>query len=250
MTITVNPSSGQNQYWSAFNIVKQVAGELGLPIPTSLFATPDIITSQLTALLNSAGNELLLYYPWEQFAVPLSFNTVANQSDYPLPDDLSYFTDQTQWDNTNHWPLAGPKSAQEWAFLKGSLVAPLPRIRYRIAGDVIKFFPTPGPSSSNITMEYISKYWCYPAGNPGAPAALVTSDGDIVEYNPWLMVKFVKFKFYELKGFTTTGVQADFMRVFNSLTGKDTGAEKLNLVMRPTDMYIGYGSIPDGNWNQ
>ena len=237
------------QYWSALATVKQVAGELGLPAPVTLVGTVDLITSQLTALLNSAGNELLLYYPWEQFSSTFSLATVPTQGDYTLPADLAYFTDQTQWDNTNHWPLAGPKSAQEWAFLKGSLVAPLPRIRYRIAGDVLKLYPIPavGASSLSLSMEYISKNWVLPASL--VESDMIVSDDDILQYNPWLLVKFIKFKFYELKGLPTLGVQADFMRIFNSLTGKDTGADKLSLASTPTSMYIGVYSVPDGNWN-
>jgi len=64
-----------------------------------------------------------------------------------------------------------------------------------------------------------------------------------------LLVKFVKFKFYELKGFQTTGVNADFLRVFNNLTGKDTGAKILSLSPKVTSQYLGPWSVPDGSWN-
>jgi hypothetical protein len=96
-------------------------------------------------------------------------------------------------------------------------------------------------------MEYISKNWVIHEGT--TEVDMITSDGDIVMYNPWLMIKFVKFKFYELKGLQTTGVQADFMRVFNSLTGKDTGAKILSLSPQVTSQYIGPWSVPDGSWN-
>jgi hypothetical protein len=237
-------------YWSALAVAKQVCGELGLPQPTSIVGVNDTISTQIVSLLNSAGNELLTYYPWEQFVSTFNVATVGGQDSYTLPTDLAYFTDQTQWDNTNHWPLSGPKSAQEWAFLKGSLVAPIPRIRYRIAGDSLKLFPTPGvgASSLSLSMEYISCNWIAPVA--GGETSMIVLDTDILQYNPWLLVKFVKFKFYELKGFPTLGVQADFMRIFNSLTGKDTGADKLSLVQQPNNAYIGVGSIPDGNWNQ
>jgi hypothetical protein len=236
------------QYWSAISVLQQVAGELGLPRPATVVGVNDLISSQLLALLNSAGNELLLYYPWEQFSSTFNVATVGGQGDYTLPEDLAYFTDQTQWDNTNHWPLSGPKSAQEWAFLKGSLVAPLPRIRYRIAGDVLKLYPVPaiGASSLSLSMEYISKNWVQPLTL--VESDLITLDTDVLQYNPWLLVKFVKFKFYELKGFPTLGVQADFMRIFNSLTGKDTGADKLSLSSNPTTAYLTMNSVPDGNW--
>ena len=240
------------QYWAALDILKQVSGELGLPAPITVVGVSDVQSTQLLALLNGAGNELQLYYPWEQFVKEWAFQSVLNQSDYDLPDDLAYLTDQTQWDRTNHWPLLGPKSAQEWAWLKGSLVAPLPRVRYRIAGDKLKIFPTltatTSPSQIDIAMEYVSKNWVSVFAAPTVPTAMITLDSDTPMYNPWLLIKFVKFKFYELKGLPTTGVQADFMRIFNSLTGKDTGARILSLAPTRTPQLIGPWSVPDGSW--
>lgn len=237
-------------YWTALRILQQASGELGLPVPQSIVTSGDIQTSQMLALLNSAGNELLLYYPWQQFATPLTINTVAGQENYPLPADLQYITDQTQWDTTNRWPLLGPKSPQEWAWLKNSFVASLPRMRFRIQNNVLKLFPVPTATSTSVlSFEYISSFWVNtPQGGTGLFSDTVLTNTDVVMYDPWLIVKFIKFKFYELKGFATTGVQADFMRVFDSLTGKDTGAEKLNLAPGSQSPYIGVWSIPDGSW--
>lgn len=241
-------------YWTAIEVLNQLAGELGLPKVQTVTGLSDIQSSQLLALLNSAGNELMLYYPWEQFVKEWTFTTVIDQSDYELPDDYNYFRDQTQWDRTNHWPLLGPKSAQEWAWLKGSLIAPLPRLRYRVANNLFKIYPTPtevtSPPSFNLSMEYIQKNWIISSSDNESEIAMIEDDGDTLRYNPWLLIKFVKFKFYELKGFDVTGVQRDFMRIFNSLTGKDTGAQKLSLSPQGAPVgYIGPWSVPDGSWN-
>lgn len=236
------------QYWSALQVLRQVAGELGLPQPATVVGLSDVQSIQLLSLLNAAGNELNLYYPWEQFVEQWDFATIPGVGEYATPTDLAYFTDQTQWDRSNHWPLLGPKSAQEWAFLKGSLVATLPRIRYRIYNNKFQIFPVPqAPNSYNFTMEYIRSTWVI--GALDVPQDMIVLDSDILEYNQWLLVKFVKFKFYELKGFDTTGVQADFLRIFTSLTGKDTGAKILSLAPTMTPELIGPWSVPDGSWN-
>jgi hypothetical protein len=111
-------------------------------------------------------------------------------------------------------------------------------------------FPVPPPDTTqNFYMEYISNYWVSPTDTDAAPTTdTITNDTDILWYEPWLLVKFVKLKFYELKGFNTKSVETDFMRVFNSLTGKDTGAEKLNLAPQIQTPYVGPWSIPDGSW--
>lgn len=242
-----------SQYWTALAVLNQVAGELGLPKVVSVTGMTDIQSVQLLSLLNSGGNELMLYYPWEQFTKEWAFTTELGVTDYDLPDDYNYFVDQTQWDRTNHWPLLGPKSPQEWAWLKGSLVAPLPRLRYRIADNKFKIYPGPNPAGSppsfDLAMEYIGKNWVITEGDDPNVDMIATSN-DVLLYNPWLLIKFVKFKFYELKGFNTAGVNGDFMRVFNNLTGKDTGGAKLSLSGTPAPVgYIGPWSVPDGSWN-
>ena len=242
-------------YWPTLQVLNQVAGELGLPQLTTIVGNSQVQATQLLSMLNSAGNELLLYYPWEQFRQEWELVTVNGQGAYDLPEDWSYALDQTQWDRGNHWPLIGPKTAQEWAWLKGGLLAAAPRMRYRIYNNKFHLWPVPGventPETYRMSQEYISKYWVIGA-NPVAIEPnldMASLDEDIVCYNPWLMVKYIKLKFYELKGFDTTGVSSDFTRVFDSLTGKDTGAPILSLAPRPMSQYLGPWSVPDGSWN-
>jgi hypothetical protein len=232
--------------WSALNLTNQVAGELGLVQPTTMFGTDDIQSLQFLALLNSVGNELNTYYPWEQFTKVWTFNTVEGQDAYDLPDDWKYFVDQTQWDQTNHWPLLGPRSPQEWSWLKGGLVAAAPRMRYRVYQDKFWVHPVPGSTSFTFRMEYIVRNW---VSHTSAPLGdMVQFDDDVVLYDPWLVTKYIKMKFYELKGFDTTAVQGDFSRVFKSLVGKDKGAPILSLSPHYSPVFIGPWSVPDGSW--
>lgn len=237
-------------YWSALDILKQTCGELGLSRLTSYASNDDDLAVQMVSLLNAAGNELLTYYPWEQFTAEWEFVTVVNQGEYALPSDYLYFKDQTQWDRTNHWPLLGPKTAAEWAWVKGSLVAPLPRLRYRVKDNKFVIYPTPtdpGFTPLTLSMEYVRGNWVLGSGTN--PQAMVLSDGDIVQFAPWLIIKFLKLKFYELKGLDLTAFAKDFMRVYEGTIGRDTGAPVLSLVPVTTPQYIGPYSIPDGSWN-
>lgn len=243
------------KYWTGLQILNQVASELGLNTASTIVGATDVQTIQFLSLLNSAGNELLLYYPWEQLHKEWVFDTEVDKGEYTLPDDWSYAIDQTQWDRTDHWPLLGPKSAQEWAWLKGGLLSVAPRLRFRIVGNLFKLWPVPSTSSSpsqyKIAQEYVVCNWVESTNEVSTPIMtdMVSKDTDIVQYDPWLASKFMKMKFYELKGFDTTNVQAEFMRIFNTLTGKDTGAPILNLSPRPLSQYLGPWSVPDGSWN-
>lgn len=239
-------------YWSSLALLNQIAAELGLPKITTVVGESTVQSAQLLALLNSAGNELLTYYPWEQFRKEWVFDTAIGSGEYDLPDDWSYAIDQTQWDRTDHWPLIGPKSAQEWAWLKGGLLAAAPRLRFRVSGGKFLIWPVPSattsPSQYTIAQEYVTKDWVEdPSTN--RTSDMVTVDYELVKYNPWLVVKYTKLKFYQLKGFDSAAVEADFMRIYNGLTGKDVGAPVLTLARQPMSQYLGPWSVPDGSWN-
>lgn len=238
------------QYWPALKLINQIAGELGLPQYTTVVGLANEQSVQLIAMLNSAGNELMTYYPWEQFRKEFTFSTVDLQGSYDLPTDYNYFVDQTQWDRTNHWPLSGPKTAQEWAWLKGGLVAFAPRTRFRVFGGKINILPIPGVGHvpQTMAMEYVSNAWLLGGVAQTTPGDMIMLDSDLLMYNPWLLIKYVKLKFMETKEFDTTAAQAEFMRMFNSLTGKDVGAPVLSMSGYTTPYLIGFGNIPDGSW--
>jgi hypothetical protein len=238
-------------YWNALKVVNQTAGELGLPKLVSLTASENETESvQLLSVLNAAGNDLVVYYPWEQLRRELEFDLVAGQGEYLLPSDWKYFVDQTQWDRTNHWPLLGPKSAAEWAWLKGGLLASFPRIRYRVYNNKFQVWPVPESNSQfKLAMEYVSGFWVVGAGTPDPNADMVIADGDMIMFDPWLMIRYTKLKWLQLKGFDTSAATADFQRMYDALRGKDVGAQVLSLVPQRTPFFIGPWSIPDGNWN-
>lgn len=238
-------------YWTGLQIIQQASLEMGLVAPTTIVGSTDVGTLQLLALLNASGNELITYYPWAQFKAQWNFTCDGVSASYDLPADWGYFVDQTQWDRTNRWPMLGPKSPQEWAWITGGLVASAPRVRFRVMDG--KFYVWPVTITSNLNMEYVITGFAQDVSvTPfpgGTQVAMVSKDTDIVMFDPWLMVKFLKLKFYQLKAFDTTAVLTDFTRLFDSLTGKDVGAPVLNLNIQTTPMFIGPWSVPDGSWS-
>ena len=240
------------RYWSALDIINQVSAEVGLARVQTLFDANDVQevqSSQLLAALQAAGNALVQFYPWEQFKKEWVFTLVAGQGSYPLPDDWDYFIDQTQWDRTNHWPLMGPKNPAEWAWLKGGLIASFPRIRYRVMNNNFEVFPVPTSDTKfEFAMEYVSTDWVQGAGSQKPNQAMVKADGDVVWFHPWLIIKYTKLKWLQLKNFPTDSAAADFQRMWDATLGKDVGAPVLSLVPKQTPFFIGPWSVPDSSW--
>lgn len=230
--------------FNALQIVQQVAGELGFPKPNVAMSALDGTTRQLVSLLQSAGYELSLYYNWPDLKTIWQFATTGVDQ-YALPADWSYFVDQTQWDQTSRWPLMGPKSSQEWAWLKSGVVAQGPRTRYRVVANSLYLHPTPS-SPLTLYFEYIRNTWVIDKN--GVYANQIVYDEDIPQFDAWLLIKFLKLKLWQVKGFDTTAFMDDFLRVFDAQTGKSAGAPILSMTRRVPSMLIGGHNIPDGSW--
>lgn len=232
---------------TSLEIINQAANELGLSSTANVTST-DTQTVQLLALLNSAGNDLVMAYPWGALRKEQLLATVNGQEAYPMPADWAYYLDQTQWDRTNRWPLMGPKSAQEWQWLKSGILSQGPRMRFRVMDDRLFLFPTPGASVRNLAMEYISKNWVRNPGPPETFADRITTNDQVPELDAWLMIKFLKLKFFSAKGLNTEEVKGDFFMAFSSIAGKAKGAPILNLAPRRASILLGPYSVPEGNW--
>jgi hypothetical protein len=230
--------------FTALQIIQQAAGELGFPRPNVAVSANDTTTIQMVSLLQSAGYELSTYYNWPDLKKRWQFTTTG-ASEYALPNDWNYFVDQTQWDQTNRWPLMGPKSSQEWAWLKSGIVAQGPRTRYRVQGGALHLHPTP-TSPITLYLEYIRNTWVIDKN--GVQAASVIYDDDIPQFDAWMLIKFIKLKLWQVKGFDTTAFMDDFLRLFDAQTGKSNGAQILSMSRRVPSMLIGGHNIPDGSW--
>ena len=243
-------------------VVQQAMIEMGLTKPPQVVTSPDVTVQQMLALLNRAGSDMVIGYPWEQLTKEFVFNT-ADCVEVPyvgggvimtqaLPADWSYFLDQTQWDRTNHWPLLGPKTAQEWQWLKGGLLSSGPRIRYRIVGGKLELFPGNESNTlpqSNIAMEYVADTWLANPNVANTYYSMVQTDEDLVLFDGWVITAYLKLKYWEAKGLDTSAYAKDFVNVWEARIGKNKGAPVLTLAPRARSMLIGINNIPDGSWN-
>lgn len=241
-------------------VIQQSMVEMGLPKPAEVVLSQDATVQQMLALLNRAGNDMVIGYPWEQLTKQWVLYTVEGQAEYDLPLDWSYFLDQTQWDRTNHWPLLGPKTAQEWQWLKGGLLSSGPRLRYRVVSGKFELFPVPSPNNTpspgvpgfepwELAMEYVADTWLKSATLANTYYSSVESDTDILLLDPWIVSAYLKLKYWEAKGLNTAAYTKDFLGTWEARIGKNKGAPMLTLAPRARTMLIGINNIPDGSWN-
>ena len=226
---------------SVSTILSDSLAAIGVDVPTSFVGNTDLRAVQSLALLKEAGLELLRAYPWEFLTKPFTITTVIDTDFYALPEDYEYFVMQTQWDRTNHWPLLGPKSAQEWAWLKGGLISQGPRARYRIYNGYFWLHPVPG-AEVTIAMDYISNTWL----DNGTYS--IAADTDLPLFDSRLLKKLFKIKYRMAKGLDAALDIKDFTNLMFSISGNSMSAPKLSMSPRISPILIGPYNVPDGSW--
>ncbi|HUW15169.1 MAG TPA: hypothetical protein VM537_35960 [Anaerolineae bacterium] len=213
---------------NAGDIINRAALEIGLVPVSDPVGSTDEAFIQLTGLLTSAGQEMVELHPWQVLTSVFEFTTTdLDTGSYDLPDDYSYMIDQTGWDRTNKVMISGPLSPQDWTYLKGrDLVNQTIYASFRLMDAKFDLFPQPPPVGLQVSFEYINRNWVRLSDDSRADS--IQNSSDTVLYEPILIIKFLKAKFLEAKGFDPSSARLEFENMMNSRTGKDTGAPILS----------------------
>lgn len=215
---------------SANDIVNRAALEVGLSSNTDPFTSLDDTYIQLMGLLNGCGQELVELHAWQilkkQYRV---VTTAVDTGSYALPDNFSYMIDQTGWELSNSVPVGGPLSSQDWAYLRGrDLVSQSIFVSFRLVDNMFDIYPnTPVAAGLDINFEYISRDWVLDDTTTTYYDS-IQAGANLVLYEPIVVVKFLKAKYLEAKGFDASSARLEFENMFLSRTGKDEGASVLS----------------------
>jgi hypothetical protein len=164
---------------------------------------------------------------------------------YDLPTDWDRQINRTHWDRTNHWEMLGPKSAQEWQYLKGGIVSTGPRVRYRILGGKFQIWPLT-VNSATLAYEYISNNWVYATDDTEPSKSAFSVDTDTCIFRDRLMIAGIKLKLFEVKKFDTTAFERDYQTELQKAMAQDKGAPTLSLSPVYGTTLIGPYNVQDG----
>lgn len=238
-----------SRWETAGNIINDAAVEVGLTAVNDPFASTDPAFVQLCRLLTTAGRELIGVHQWQKFR---GFHSITTSSldtgQYPMPDDFLYMLDQTGWTPTNRLPMGGPLSIQDWAFITGSAWN-----QYTIyvsfmenEGELWIQPNDPVPDAIDITFWYMKNTWAEDTG--GTALSRVTASTDTVYFPPVLIVKLLKLRFLEAKGFDTTSPLGQYNTALATWLPKDKSAPVLSMSNRRLFPYLDWRNIPETNF--
>lgn len=212
------------------DILTRVGVECGLEAVADPYGSPTQHYTQMRYLLQVAGEQLCLAYPWEFLVTTLAITTDPNQTDpnvYALPEDFQSMIDQSGWNLTQEEPMIGPLSSQEWNAIKATKNQQLIRYAFRIFDGQLQIYPDP-PGVMNLEFEYQSRGFVRYTGAPTDPEVSIQSGDDTILFDRTLITRFLKLLWLEAKGFDTTAAQQSFNQTFGALTGKDKGGRVLD----------------------
>lgn len=226
-------------------IIQDVCGELGLTVPNTAAQSSDSQIQQLVRIANRVGRDLAKQHPWQALTTTqFTFTTTQGVGTYNLPADFQRISPQTEWDKTNHWPLLGPKTAAEWAFLQGGIIATGPRMRFRILRNQINLFPLPG-GVYTLSFEYVSNAWVNSGGGTAQRFAL---DADTCIFDDDLMIAAIELRWLERKGLDSSAAADEYDRILSLAKSQDQDAPVLSISRRQSPLLISPANIPESNY--
>jgi len=217
-------------------VLTNVSNTTGL---TTQYSITGYNVAQDTYVVSVNGNTVTM----SQEASLTGTNSVLfAQTEYTLPSDFETITDRTHWDKTKHWEMLGPEDAQQWQWLKSGYISTGPRVRWRILGGTFQIWP-PMNTQEYLGFEYRSNAWAESA--TGVPQQQFINDTDTTFFDSRIMVLYTKLKYFQVKSFDTTALQADYMRYLSIAKANDKGAPNLSFAPNPSKVLIGWANIPD-----
>jgi hypothetical protein len=231
-------------------LVQQACLEIGIPAPSFLFGSVSDQERQLIALAQREGKEFARAANknggWQELRINYTFNTVTNQTDYPLPADLEYFVERTFWNNKYKWELVGPITAQERQILTYGVVASGPRPKFYIQQNKFILSPAP-PEAQLIAFQYYSKNWCQSVGN--VTQSLWMADTDTYLLDEECFIQGIKWRFLRAKGFDYAEEKEQYDLDVQRVISRDGGERDLPLGGDGFQVnFLNYNNIPDSGF--
>lgn len=221
---------------TAGDIVKEALALQGLPVPQAVASnTNDVTCRQMWAQLRTQGRRLCKptrTYRWQVLTREWQLPTVPGTTKYQLPADFDSFKDSTGWNATSRLPLLGPATDTQWQTLKArALGSSTLGVVYRIAEDQFEIQSSPSVAQT-LSILYTSRNWVRTVSStPAAPVYIdaPAEDGDVVLFDPEMMVAAVQMGFMVAKGFDTSVIAATLEGLIEAAIDADTDAPMLQI---------------------
>lgn len=229
-------------------IVQEFCKRTGLTVPTLAVGSPDDTIVQLVGLANEIVEDILDRGSWTSFQRQALVTSVAAESQGVMTTlaDVGFKSviDNTLFDRTTRLPLIGPLSPQDWQALK-ALPTGGPRSMYRIVQGEFLIYPTI-EAGHELAFEYTSNAAVYNADD-ATFKNLFTKDADVFVLDYQLVLKGLRWRWKEEKGFPYAESFRQYEKAITMLKSKDGTKPTLDMDGSPRSAVPAI-LVPDSSW--
>lgn len=190
---------------TALEIIKRVAGRIGLGKPNTASGSTDIQVVQLLDLLNEEGQELSARFDWQALIAEKTFTALAAEDQGLLvggtilsaANGYDHIINGSIFNRTTRVEMPGTLTAPTWQAYKASGIVSNPYGQYRIRGGRLLLMPAPG-AGNTVAFEYKTQNWVQHVD--GTFDDEMTADGDIPLLDSQLLQSGLLWRWKSAKG--------------------------------------------------
>ena len=239
---------------TALEIVRTVAGRVGIQRPSTATGSTDVQVQQLVALLNEEGQELAKRYVWQATVREKTFTTIAAEDQGLLvggailsaADGFKYVLNDTIYDRTTEYQLQH-STPTRWQSDKSTLPVG-PYSRYRIRNGRLLMLPAP-TAGLTVAFEYVTENWVSNAAGDAFRAEF-TMDGDFPLLDSQLLIMGLKWRWKAAKGLSYAEDMQSYELAVADATSRDEPRGVVSFNGPDRDNFEPYVVTPAGDWNQ
>lgn len=198
-----------------------------------------------TFVVSATGTDVVINR--EPTATDTAVTLTFSKCRFAYPTAFDRPVDRTQWDFTNKWEIIGPKSLQEFEYLRNGYISTGPRVRFISFGNYFQIWPPQG-ADRVFSFDYLSKYWIYATAATATTKQYFTVDTDTCVFPDALMHALIRLKYFEIKGFDTTKLERDYRTQLDLAKAHDGGSEDLSMSPTVSTYLLDESNIPDSGF--
>ena len=175
---------------------------------------------------------------------------IFSKVQYSMPTGFDRIIDDTQWDKTQAWRMAGPQTGQQWQWLKASILSTSQVVHFRIIRNLFQLY-APVTTENFMRFEYVSAYWGATGASAAPTLSTLTADTDTNIFPDRLMIEALKLRFRVAQGLakdrhSPRDIERTLpVRLLDAAKATDAGSPTLSLARRPHSYLLDRDSIPD-----
>lgn len=234
---------------------------LDSPIITNLGTTTGLVAGMFTIQANgvpvaarvlSIDSSTQVTMTMEATGTVTGASITFSRDTYAFPTDFKFQINRTWWDRTNRWALLGPMSPQEDQWHRSGIVTTGPRRFFRVLGHspngTYRIWPPPAEITNPLqfAIEYVSTDWVNVNNANTSTAAAFANDADTPFLDDRALIMSLKWRYWQIKGYNYTGMQADYVDFVDRLIARDGASPTLSMAKKRESLLLDSGQIQDG----